>query len=174
MKKLITLILFCSFATLALAQKDIDFDSSPGFKERIFFGGGLGFSGSNQQTNISLSPIVGYMITQQWSAGVGVTYQYIKLKNYDISDNLWGGNVFTRYSINQFFAQAEYDYINFDSNLLDDQDDRDSATRFLLGGGISQPLGNRGAVNLLAMYDLTYGNDSPYDSPWVFRVYFSF
>lgn len=165
---------FCGVTTLATAQKDVDFDDNPSFKDRIFFGGGLGFSGSSQQTNITLSPIVGYMITQQWSAGVGVTYQYIKLKHYDISDNLWGGNVFTRYSISQFFAQAEYDYINFDSNLLDDLDNRDSATRLLLGGGISQPLGNRGAVNLLAMYDLTYNNDGPYDSPWVFRVYFSF
>lgn len=170
MKKTLLLFALCCFSTMVLAQKDVNFDSDPSFKDRIYFGGGLGLSMGRYQTNVSLSPIVGYMITQQWSAGVGVMYQYIKLKNYDFSYNVWGGKLFTRYNINQFFIQSEYDYVTFNF----DENNRDTATRLLAGGGISQPLGNKGAINLVALYDLTYNNTGPYDSPWVFRIYFSF
>lgn len=174
MKKILALVMICLASSAVMAQKDVDIDGNTKFTDRLFFGGGLGFSAGSEQTNVSLSPIIGYMITQQWSAGVGITYQYLKLKRFDVSDNLWGGNLFTRYNIQQFFIQTEYDYINYDANLFDDVDERDSATRLLAGGGISQPLGNKGAVNLMALYDLTYDNAGPYDSPWVFRIYFSF
>lgn len=174
MKTLFIIAGFCLLSTAVVAQKDVNFEDGASFKERIYFGGGLGFSTGTYQTNVSLSPIMGYMITQQWSAGVGASYQYLKIKHYDISDNMWGGKLFTRYNINQFFIQTEYDYINYDRNLFDDENVRNTATRLLAGGGISQPLGNNGAINFVALYDLTYNNVGPYDSPWVFNVYFSF
>ena len=174
MKRISIIFFVLLSAQLVVAQRDISQNEEPKFKDRIFFGGGLGFGASSNQTAISLSPIMGYMITNNWSTGVGVTYQYIKLKQIDVSTDMWGGNLFTRYNFKQFFAQAEYDYINYEASLFNDESTRDYATRMLIGGGISQPIGARAAINFLAMYDLTYDNTGIYDSPWVLRVFFTF
>ena len=43
--------------------------------DRIYFGGGGGFSAGTNFTSISLAPQVGYKITDRYSAGIGITYQ---------------------------------------------------------------------------------------------------
>lgn len=176
MKKLFLLFLFIGFAFGATAQRTLDYQNTgdPSFGDRIFFGGGLGFGAGTNSTSIQVNPIVGYMITPKLSAGVGVDYQYINYKNIDFEDNLWGFQVFSRYNIKMFFAQAEYNALNYTQLYFDGSEQRESVSRFLLGGGISQPLGRRGAINLAAMYDVLYENNGPFGSPWVFRIYFSY
>ncbi len=170
-------LLSCSFA---YGQREVDMEEKPAFKDRVFFGGGFGLGGGSNTFYVSVSPLAGYMLTNRWSAGVGVNYTYYRYSNIDQTDNQYGFLAFTRYNIyQQFFLQAQYDYINFTqyyfvpgSNEL--LEERDSYSRVLGGGGITQPLGARGAINLVAMYDLTHSSSSPYSSPWVFQVYFSF
>lgn len=174
MHKLVATLFLAIFFTSAFAQKEVDFDDDPSFFDRVYFGGGLGFSSDSYATFISLSPIVGYMITSNLSAGVGVQYQYIKYRNVDINDNTFGGNLFTRYNIQQFFLQGEYSVTNIESNPFNDIVERRSYERLLFGGGISQPLGSRARLNILGMYDILYdGNTFPFRSPWVFRVFIS-
>lgn len=182
MKPAILLITALFAFSYASAQKDVDFEDKPSFKDRTFFGGGLSMGGSNNTLFVSLSPMAGYMLTPKWSAGIGVNYTYANYRNIDQRDHQWGFLTFTRYNIwRQFFLQAQYDYTNFSRFVpVFDQagviynKERDSYSRYLAGGGISQPLGARGAINIVGMYDLGYSNRSPYDSPWVFQVYFSF
>ena len=58
------------------AQDHKGFDPS-----RIICGGGFGF-GFGSVTNIEqLSPIVGYRFTDQFSAGIGLGYQYFSIKD---------------------------------------------------------------------------------------------
>ncbi|MEQ9006880.1 MAG: hypothetical protein RLP12_03285 [Ekhidna sp.] len=86
------------------------------FGDRIYFGGGGGFSSSSNQTNISLSPQVGYKITDRYSAGVGIIYQYVKIKQpIDVSLSNYGWSVFNRYQITQqFFGYAEFERLNYE------------------------------------------------------------
>lgn len=169
MKKLLCISCLLIVALSSYAQKELDDEAS--VLDRIYFGGGLGFSSSNTATFITLSPIVGYMITPQLSAGVGVQYQYIKNKFNDRSSNVYGGSLFTRYNISQFFLQAEYNLLNVEY-LQDNGSVRENFDRLLLGGGISQPLG-KARLNILGMYDLIYEENGPFASPWVFRVFVS-
>jgi hypothetical protein len=183
MKNIIVLVALLLVSFVSFGQREVDFEEKPSFKDRTFFGGGLSMGGANDAFFLSVSPIAGYMLTEKWSAGVGVNYTYANYRNIDQNDNQWGFLTFTRYNIfQQFFLQAQYDYISFnrfipvfDQTGVLYEKERDSYGRVLAGGGITQPIGGRGAMNIVAMYDLSYSNTrSPYGSPWVFQVYFSF
>ena len=67
---------------------------------------------------------------------------------------------------------AKYDFINMDRAPQIDNNPRETFTRFLIGGGYSQPIG-RASFNLVALYDVTYSNSSPYASPWVIGGFIS-
>ena len=170
---LIAVLLFVS--SLALAQKgDYVIDKQSNWQDRIYFGGGFGLSGGSWGTSISLSPLIGYMVSNRLSVGVGATYQYYSYKDfyYDYSDNRWGGQLFARINlIRQVFAYVEYSFLNYSYN--GDNNDRRTVDRLPVGLGISQPLGPRSALNLVAAYDLLYQNNGPYASPWVFSMFFS-
>ena len=169
--------LFLLFATVAFAQKgEYIVDQESNWQDRIYFGGGFGLSGGSWGTSISLSPIVGYMVSNRVSVGMGVTYQYYKYQNgiYDYTDNRWGMQFFGRINLfKQIFAYGEYSFLNY--SYFGDTNDRRTASRLPLGLGLSQPIGPRSALNLVAAYDVLYDsqNQSVYGSPWVFLIYFS-
>lgn len=161
-------------SSCAYAQRAVNEDSD--WKERIYVGGGGGLNGGsdgygNRYFYVALSPIVGYMITQQFSSGVGVQWQLIRYPDVDVSISQYGLSPFVRYNFGKLFAYSEYDIIN-SSRLSDDS--RVTYYRLLAGLGYSLPLGRRGAINGMALYDLIYRNTGPFTSPWVIRVFVSF
>ena len=104
-----------------------------GIGQSLWYGGGftLGFAGTSNYSNfqIGITPMVGYKITDNLSAGprVGITYQYIKgdaqntvrFCNNNIGDTNTASaglteyiaGAFVRYKIfQQFFAQFEGEY----------------------------------------------------------------
>ena len=114
---------------------------------------------------------MGYMITRKLSAGVGVTYQYYKINNPDSDDHRYGGKIFLmQMLVYQFFLYGEYNFINLSPIPWDESIPRETYTRTMLGAGFSQPLG-RASFNVIAAYDLTYDNNSPYASPWVIGAF---
>ena len=179
MRRLLTLLLIFGACT-AHAQRQIDEQSSWSLKDRLYVGGGFGLNGGsdswgNKYFTFSLSPIIGYMITNNFSAGSGISYTYLGYSSpINATIHQYGVSPFVRYNVKQFFGQVEYNVIS--TPLYFDQNDRQIYDRLLAGIGISQPVGERSSINLLAMYDLIYSNDrtqSPFASPWVFRVFFS-
>jgi hypothetical protein len=158
------------FATVAFAQKgETVIEKESNWQDRIYFGGGAGLSGGSGYTMISLSPIVGYMISNRLSGGVGITYQYYK--SGDFSDNRWGGQVFMRMNvIKQLFLYGSYQFINYSTFPFDGP--RATTARLPLGVGLSQPIGKRSSINFLAAYDVIH-DETAYASPWVFSVFFS-
>jgi len=113
MKRLLTLlfVLFIMFPTLA--QRGVDGSS---FMDRVYFGGGLDLA-FGTITIIGASPLVGYMITEKLSAGVGITYQYYKDNRFtpDFTTSIYGGRLFARYNIfDPFFLYNEYEITSFD------------------------------------------------------------
>ncbi len=52
------------------------------FSERFFVGGSLGFSIGTYSSLVDVSPIFGYAVTEDFIAGLGLTYKYYKYKDY--------------------------------------------------------------------------------------------
>ena len=61
----------------------------PSFKDRLFFGGGFGLT-VGSVTHVDISPMVGYRITDRFSAGIGLSYQYYKYPAYNIKTSIYG------------------------------------------------------------------------------------
>ena len=150
--------------------------------DKVFFGGGMNMWFSNSYSFIELSPIVGYKVTDRFSTGVGVTYEYVKQSYYDPygwefsnSDNIWGGRVFAKYQVKgPLFLYGEYEDLRLQVyNRVADTFDRAWVPGMFLGGGLMQPLGRKGGVGIMLLYNVLYDDlRSPYNSPLVYRVAF--
>jgi hypothetical protein len=178
MKRLGVFLLIIALPSLGLAQREITEDTPHTLKDRVYFGGGFGLnSGTDPYGNTyffySISPIIGYMIKPNLSAGTGINWQQTSYDRPSVTLTQYGVSPFIRYNFDQLFAHAEYNYISTPTFL--NSNERRSFSRMLLGVGYSQPLGGRGAINAMALYDVLYNqNDRAFASPWVFRVFFSF
>lgn len=142
--------------------------SGGGIGDRIYFGGGGGFSGGTNFINVGLSPLVGYKFTEKFSGGLQITYQYVKFQ--DISWSNYGGGPFLRYNVTQkLFGYTQYEYLNVGTSS---GDIRYNFSSMFVGLGYSEPLGGNVAFNITALYNVLYGDGtkSPYQSPLQFRV----
>lgn len=176
----ILIALFLSMSFSALAQIDVEDESN--WMDRVYFGGGGSFGAGTQNgvkySYLSVSPMVGYMVSTQVSVGSGFIYQRTSYSDIKFTYDQYGVMPFVRYNINNVFLMAEYNYINLPlmsySNLGYKIDARVYRSRMLLGAGFSQPLGGRGRFNAMIMYDVLYQENSGFYSPLVYRVFFSF
>lgn len=150
--------------------------------DRFYFGGGGGLGAGtdaygNQYTYFSLLPVIGYRVTDQFSVGASITFQQYNYKNTPYYGNYsftqYGFGPFVRYSINQVFFQVEYDLINAPSYNSANEIVHSNYSRLFFGLGYSFPLGRKGAINTLAMYDVLYKLPSVFNSPFVLRIYFT-
>lgn len=174
--KYLLVLIFALFSALPLhAQREIDEEMRPPLKDRLFFGGNFAMS-FGTITFIDVSPLVGTMITNRLSSGVGLTYQYFKDNRFVGANNsLYGGRVFSRYNIfPNIFAHGEFENLNLDLyNPRSEQFQREWVPGLLLGGGYFTPFGTRGGANITLLYNFLYDNlRSPYNQPYVIRVGF--
>jgi hypothetical protein len=102
-------------------QKDKGFD-----KNKIIFGGGLGGGFDQYTAAFSVSPIVGYKITDRFAAGIGIGYQYLRVKDfypfansatiggydyYPLKASIFAPSVWARYIVwRNIFAHVEYEH----------------------------------------------------------------
>ena len=166
--RIVIVSLLCIFTLSASAQNRLS--------DKIYFGGGGGLSVGSNQTNISVFPQVGYKITQNYSAGVGITYQYVRLgEPFNQSLSNYGWSIFNRYNITrQFFAYAEYERLNYEFFFTSTEStDRFSNDALFVGGGYSEAIGGRSAFNVMVLYNVLYDEADviqPYNSPWAVRA----
>lgn len=174
MKRKIQHLLVVTFIGLSFslsAQTDKEIQDNSSFLDRVFVGGNLGLQ-FGDITNVQIAPIVGYRITNDLSAGIGLQYQYTKNKriNPAIVSNNYGTSIFTRYRVKDpFFLQAEYEYLNYEVTFIPSfETERRTASSLFVGGGITQPIGANAAFTLSVMYNLSYDEtdvNGPYSSP---------
>lgn len=144
------------------------------WNDRFFFGGGIGASFGDVDY-LEIAPLVGFQVHPRVSTGIGVFWRQRSDDRYtpSIDTTDYGGNVFARFHIaNPVFAQVEYEYVDYEIPTGDGTV-RDSASSFLVGAGVFQPIGGRAGFFASALYNVTYDeNDEfrPYDSPWVYRA----
>lgn len=161
----------------ANAQRDV-LDNAK-LSDRLYFGGGLGLNGGtdsygNRYFYVGLYPIIGYMVNSQFSVGMGINYQYYSYPDYNQEIHQYGFSPFVRYNFGQLFLYGEYALLNTPVYNIN-SGVRKTYDRLLLGAGYSQPIGGRGALNVMGLYDVLWNrSEYAFASPWVFRVFVSF
>ena len=141
----------------------------------VFYGGGIGLSFGTIDY-IEVAPLIGIQVTDEFSTGINLVYRYRDDSRYSpsLSTNDYGGGVFARYRVlPNLFAQTEYEYLNFEYYDFNGNKDSDSYSSFLVGGGLSQPIGTNAALHVAVLYNFSYSESDlyrPYDSPWILRV----
>lgn len=151
--------------------------SSKKFTDNLFFGGNFGLQ-FGSQTYIELAPIIGYKITERFSAGLGLKYIYYKIKdNYstlNYSTNIYGGGPFARFTLYEgLFLHGEYEILNLEVPDLYYNLKRENITSVFLGGGYRQMIGDRSSIDFLFLYNINENRNSPYVNP-VIRIGFGF
>jgi hypothetical protein len=142
---------------------------------RYVFGGGLGLQFGNP-TLIEISPKIGYRLTEKTIVGGGVTYMYYSENQggygtYVASD--YGGSIYGSYEpFDNIFGWAEFEVLNYGYKIPTIDITRKWIGSPLIGIGYRQPLGEKGFIQLLLLYNLNYTTDSPYSSPVITRISF--
>lgn len=179
------------------AEAAVNDEEALSFRERIFFGGNFGLQ-LGTITNIELSPLVGYKITPDFSAGTGIRYEFYRTSGKysyyqnSYSTSIYGSSVFTRYMFfrdlgeklrlgtgSALFAHAEYEVLSLEKKYFEypppppDTEGRFIVQSVLVGGGLFQPVGRRGGVLFMVLWNLNESFDSPYSNP-IMRVGFIF
>lgn len=147
-------------------------------RDKLVWGGNVGLQFGSQSL-IDVSPIAGYKLTERLVPGVGITYRHISWRQpgyQPVRANFYGGSAWLRYYvIPQIFAHAEYEALNGEWEPYMRPGHRYFLTTPFLGLGYSQGAGNGGLASyIMLLYILNYSYDSPYGSPFVFRVGFTF
>ena len=152
----------------------------------IYSGFGLGYSSyaGYSQFNASISPALGYRVTDKFAVGPGLTYTY---NNYgsdapgtkNLSFSNFGVKAFAQYIVYQeFLAHAEYEVTRAELPAFDvngyyvGKASRTFSTP-LLGVGYRSQLGERAAADILLLYNFNSGINSLYSNP-VIRFNFLF
>lgn len=177
MARFITAVLFVLAIPLTTFSqgKNNSLEGMP-LRDRIVTGGGLGLGFGTVQDFFSVSPMIGYRLTARLLAGTGGTYRYTNYKVVKPSMKLndYGINPFLRFTFyRNIFLQTEYEYLNYEFPLTVSETTRRTFDSFLAGGGFIQPLGDRFAFYMMALYNFSYQDQvqySPYDSPIVIRA----
>ena len=156
------------------------------FSERIYFGGGFGLI-FGDITNIEVSPHVGYKITEDASVGVQLQYQFLNADYYyygahfKYQTTIYGAGPFARYMLgDRYFLMSELEFLSLEKkyfdvmNFYEDDNGRFVYTSVLVGGGIFQQTGDRSGVYMALLYNINDSSNSPYSSPLIFRMGFSF
>ena len=168
--------------------------------QRIIWGGGvsLGFSSGTNSRGVDqssflagLSPILGYAITDRFSAGVGLGYSYSRVSNvfylpnlqtnvyetHHLNAHFYSPNVWARYLVwNNIFLQAGFEYDIQRYGLWDLDRDINSPTyaqpvrdvitytspAILVGPGIRQQLSDRVSLVTQLLFEVLQDENSPY------------
>ncbi len=181
MKKISALLILVGSLSLSAHAQwgEEQMTDKPSFTDRMFFGGGLGLSFSSQYDYFSVSPIIGYRLSQKLATGLSIIYRYNNYKYVtpSISTNDYGVSPFIRYQLyGPLFLHAEYEYLNNEYVTYTGEPIRKSFTSFMAGGGFFQPVGRKAGFYASALYNFSYRNPTsqndyyPYSSPWVLRV----
>lgn len=185
MKHLLFCLLLLSGVQLAQAQyyktdtaRKKEFDGS-----RLILGGSLGLA-FGDYTNINISPLVGYRISDLFAAGVAINAQYgsERFRDYygETSQrnqySIFGGGVWGRvYPFDFLFihVQPELNYVSLKTTLYDPKStytDHYGVPSLLIGGGYTQPISDRAAFSVMALYDVLQDDRSPYQNGLILRI----
>ncbi|HBG69549.1 MAG: hypothetical protein A2W93_13545 [Bacteroidetes bacterium GWF2_43_63] len=164
--------IFALLITLAALNTTAQNDEiGSGLKNHLFTGGSLGLAFGNE-TNIEVSPLFGYHLSNIVSVGIGGTYQYQHSRYYNSSLDVFGGRAFLRIQpLKPVFVHAEYQVLTYNTNIYNAptyQNQQIVSEGLLVGVGYREYFSERLSSVIMLLYDLNYTIYSPYANP-VFR-----
>lgn len=213
-RTLLVLLAGCLFAGTATAQEVYSSSGKPLNKNqtdvksekliepgRLIVGGWGLFGIGSGVTNVGVTPILGYRITDDFSAGIGFGYQYLRVKDYfsvitnpdpkveelrPLNMHFYSPSVWARYIVwNNIFAHVEYE-----QNISSYKEHTNDFTQFppppitvnrtisvpclLVGGGLRQPVGVRSSFVFMVLYDVLQNEYSPYRNTIAIRFGFNY
>lgn len=144
-------------------------------ENRFIIGGDFGMQ-FGTITLINVSPMFGYRITKNFTAGLGFMYQYYRYKDHpyynyddDYKTNIYGGSIFARYYVwNDLFAHLEYQLLNYEPLA---EDKPVNVNSYLIGAGYRQWISNNFAAVIMVLFNLNETMYSPYSNP-IIRIGF--
>lgn len=145
--------------------------------DKLVFGGGFGASFGNVSDIVTLSPQVGYQVTDYFMAGGGYLFNYIRLKQgFDgfrfikllnpRTQAIHGPNIFGNFFLfEQFSAGMQFELLNHDALVYNGSsfsDENRWTSVLFIQGGLSQEVGRKGRVQFGLRYNLLQDRFSPY------------
>lgn len=137
---------------------------SKGRNEKVYFGGYANFS-FGKYTRIGFEPLIAYKIFPKFSVGAKLSYEYVKDKRYETTQEAsnFGVGLFARRRFfKRLYAHIEYSEMNYKIYDSLGSDDRYWVSFLYLGGGISLPISKAASVNAEVLWDLIQDKHSPY------------
>lgn len=194
-KFFIALIVLLTSSIVTVAQEKIKEEKT--FRDKIFFGGSVGMV-FGTVTRVDILPEVGMWVLPQWAIGFGGRYtfrkdhyNFINGESSTYKAHIWGVSGFTQIlpipDLDKAFKigihggpifQGEWEGLYMDKGTIDpnaiNPGNKGWVHIILVGAGYRFPLGERAALNLLVMWDLTNSKYSPYTTNPLLRVNINF
>jgi len=158
----------------------------PLLRDRLFYGGSFGLQ-LGTITDIQISPIVGMWVLPRVGVALGPSYRYYK--DYFGNTDIYGGRTYVQLIAVQdlnsviplgvhlgIFLHGEYEVLSLESEVWKIppySSDRFLVNTLLGGGGLSQQIGRRSAINFTFLWALTDSGYEIYSNPEI-RVSFVF
>jgi hypothetical protein len=178
-KVVLFVFLICFSSFISKSQYFENPQKKSSFTDKLFFGGGLGLQ-FGQVTQIEITPIVGYRVTNRFHVGVSGTYSFYKDQTYTnaIQYSTYGGSTFLRFFIIEgLFAHTEAEFLNVEVFDFTSQTTytthREWIQNYLVGGGYFQKIGEKSGMFFEILWNLNETELTPYSNP-VMRIGFSF
>lgn len=176
MKKLLPsllLVLFCSTLFAQDTDNDSHKKSKNPFARRLFTGGNFGLQ-FGTVTLIDVSPILGYRVSDRFSAGLGGVYTYVRVNTgtQSYSSSVFGPQAYAHFLVTeQFFAEANGRLLSVDVYRQVGHDyQREWVPLLYIGAGYRSEIGSNAWLNMAFMYDIISDPRSPYSSRLLPRV----
>lgn len=143
-------------------------------EHRWTFTGNLGFDFGGSYQHLSISPQVGYALTNYFTLGGGMNYNFYNNSDNDYSRHSLGLNVYARFYILKYItlhAQPEY-FVNWRKPELSDSKKWSAA--MLVGAGITFPVAPGNYLSAIVYYDLLQQSNSPYGKDMFYSIGYGF
>ena len=205
MKNIVLVVLLCAGFTYASAQDVYTSSGKPGYQknvkkkkkgydpDKLILGGGLSLNFADGYFSAGVAPIVGYRITDHFSAGIGLGYLYSQVPEYVdpinpdkvsyFRENIVYPSIWARYFVfrNWFVSAAtEYDLIyqkgpgyDINGNLTTLSQSLNNTCLFL-GVGYRWQVTGRLSIIGEVQYDVLQGTNSPYSPGFPTLVHLGF
>jgi len=172
MHKIIFLLSLIFFVTTNLTGQNSELEQHR-FIDDVRFGGGINIGMGNTYSSFSISPSAIYDFSNEFSAGLSLTYVYVKNKStISSTTNIYGGSLLAFYKpINNIQFSTEFEQLKIDQKYAFVNDSDLWQPAFYIGAEYVT-----GNISMGLRYDLLYDKTTNviYSSALspVFRVYF--
>lgn len=183
--KVILLLLFLLFPIIALGQTEKKGEAPP-FRERLFFGGSFGLQ-LGTITDIELSPVVGYWVLPRVAVAAGPDYRYYSFNKN--KTHIYGGKAYLELTLlrninsvipiganTDIILHVENELLSLESAYFRNppyQSERFNVNTVMVGGGLSQQIGKRAALNIILLWPIETDSYGIYNN-YEFRMSFVF